>query len=67
VLTFLVQTTIFWTWVLQAMFESVLCAILPLYFLTNSDVHDGVFHGFQEAGAVCFTAVIVICNFKVSL
>jgi hypothetical protein len=48
------------------MLESVLLAILPLYFLTNSDPHDGVFHGFQEAGAVCFTAVIVICNFKVS-
>ncbi len=64
--SFSFQTTIFWGWILQAMLESVLLAILPLYFLTNSDPHDGVFHGFQEAGAVCFTAVIVICNFKVS-
>ncbi len=60
------QTLIFWKWITHAIVESVLCAILPLYFMTNFDIHDGVQHTFLESGAVCFTVVIVLTNIKVS-
>lgn len=56
--------SIFWMWVTNAVLESVFCAILPLYALSNFDYRTGVMAVFNEPGAFCFTAVVIICNYK---
>jgi phospholipid-translocating P-type ATPase (flippase) len=58
---------IFWMWVFNAALESVFCAILPLYALSNFDYRTGMLSVYNEPGAFCFTAVVVICNVKMLL
>jgi phospholipid-translocating P-type ATPase (flippase) len=55
---------IFWMWVVNAILESVFCAVLPLFAMSNFDFRTGVLSLYNEPGAFCFTAVVVICNFK---
>ena len=55
----------FWLWVLNGLFESVMCAILPLYLLQYNDQNQGASATFWESGTSCFTAVVVICNLKI--
>jgi phospholipid-translocating P-type ATPase (flippase) len=56
--------SIFWMWVINAVLESVLCAILPLYALSNYDYRTGMLSAYNESGAFCFSAVVIICNVK---
>jgi hypothetical protein len=49
------------------MLESTILSVLPLYSLSNSDPEFGTMDTFFEAGATCFTAIIVIVNFKVHI
>ena len=49
------------------MLESVVISVVPLYTLQNSQPSYGLLNSFWEAGAVCYTIVIVIVNAKVSI
>lgn len=53
--------------ILHSILDSILAALLPLYFLTNFDIYTGTLNALQEAGALCFTIVIVLCNIKVRM
>jgi hypothetical protein len=59
------QTRIFWGWVLDAVVESVLVCILSFYFLTGMDYRTGALSSYFEAGALCFTVLIIVINLKV--
>ena len=59
------NTTIFWGWITVAIFESILCSVLPLYFLTNFEPQKGVMSTFMESGALTLTVIVVVCNLKV--
>ena len=48
------------------MFESLLFALLPLYALTSSEPGTGVLTSIWEPGALCYTAVVIAVNIKVS-
>lgn len=49
----------------DAVVESVLCCILSFYFLSNFDFRTGLQSSYFEAGALCFTAIIIVINLKV--
>jgi len=55
----------FWFWLFQGALESLLCAMLPLLLLENFGHKFGALDSFWEAGAVCFTAVVIVSNVKV--
>ena len=55
----------FWFWVMNGLFESILCALLPLYLLQYYEQVLGASATFWESGASCFTAVVIICNLKI--
>jgi hypothetical protein len=55
----------FWSWIMHAIAEAVICALLPLGLLQNSQPGFGTFNTFWESGALCFTAVVIIANLKV--
>ena len=59
------NTSIFWGWIGVAIVESVLCSVLPYYFLDNASPKTGTLATFWEAGATCLTVIILVCNFKV--
>jgi hypothetical protein len=50
---------------MHAIAEAVICALLPLGLLQNSQPGFGTFNTFWESGALCFTAVVIIANLKV--
>lgn len=54
----------FWVWIVHAVVESVLVALLPLAMLPKSDPFNGILNTFWEAGALAYTAIIIIVNFK---
>lgn len=54
----------FWGWLVAGIFESIWCSVLPLYLLYHSDTGLGVESSFWNAGSLCFTAVVIICNAK---
>lgn len=56
--------TVFWTWMLHGLGESILLGILPIALLHNSDPEFGIMSTHWEAGALCLTAVIIVCNVK---
>jgi len=56
--------SVFWTWMLHGLGESILMGIMPVALLTNSDPEFGLFATHWEAGALCLTAIIIICNVK---
>jgi hypothetical protein len=62
----LLQTKLFWSWIVTAILESIVCSVLPLYLLTNSDPTFGDFSSFWQAGALCLTVVVIVVNIKVS-
>jgi len=55
---------VFWGWIATAFFESVWIAVLPLYHLSNSSPEFGTLDSFWQAGALAYTVVIFVCNFK---
>merc|ERR1711988_475003 len=55
---------IFWNWLVSAIMESLICSIIPIYFLQNSDADFGTQSTFWNAGSLCFTCTIIICNMK---
>lgn len=54
----------FWTWIAQAVLESIFLSVVPLYLLANSGSR-GESGSFWEAGATTFTAIICTINIKV--
>ena len=52
------------SWIFNALIESAWCSIMPLFFLSNNNSRYGTLSSFWEAGALCFTSVIIIANFK---
>jgi len=50
---------------MHACVESVLVSLLPLAILTKSDPFNGTMNTFWEAGALAYTAIIIIVNLKV--
>eukprot|EP01035_Chromulina_nebulosa_P017968 gene17968-23598_t len=56
---------VFWGWIATAFFESVWIAVLPLYLLSNSSPEYGTLDSFWQAGALAYTVVIFVCNFKI--
>jgi len=52
----------FWSWIFLAIEESVLVSVLPLYFLSNARHGGGL--TFWDAGATCYTMVVIIVNMK---
>lgn len=59
------KSSAFWVMILEAVAESVLLSVLPLYYLENSNTDSGVMDSFWKAGATCFTCVIIVVNFKI--
>jgi hypothetical protein len=59
------QSPIFWLWIVQALFESVMCVYLPITSLINSDPRSGAYETYWQAGALTFTAVVLVTNEKV--
>lgn len=57
------KSSIFWSWIAMAMLESVIVSVLPLYLLAGSD-KLGNDPTFFDAGATCYTVIIIIVNFK---
>ena len=55
----------FWVMIFEAVAESVLLSVLPLYYLDNSNTDSGVMDTFWKGGATCFTCVIIVVNFKI--
>jgi len=55
---------VFWRWIGEAFIESLLCCILPIYFMGNYDYRTGVLSSYIETGAVTFTSIIIIINLK---
>lgn len=53
-----------WSWITNAMIESVFCSILPVYLLQNYDYRSGVFASHMELGALVFSVVIIVVNMK---
>jgi len=45
--------------------ESILMSVVPLYTLTNSQPSYGLENTHWEAGAVCYTVVILVVNAKI--
>lgn len=60
-------STVFWTWMVHALLESTLMALLPMGLLVHSDPENGMFNTFWEAGAMCLTAVVIVVNLKMFL
>jgi phospholipid-transporting ATPase len=54
----------FWGWLVTGIFESIWCSVLPLYLLYHSDRGIGVEASFWNAGSLCFSCVVIICNAK---
>ena len=55
-----------WHWILHAFAESAFVCVMTLILLQNYSVtYAGVFASHMEAGAVAFTAIVVIVNLKV--
>jgi phospholipid-transporting ATPase len=57
-------TSLFWGWVLWAIFESIIISVIPLYTLHNSD-SNGQMNTFWECGATTFTICIIVINMKI--
>ena len=58
------NTVLFWKWILSAVIESIFLSVLPLYLLNNGDYRDGMEASWQQAGATCLTAVVIVVNVK---
>jgi hypothetical protein len=58
-----VQTRVFAGWVIEAFLESAVLSILSLRFLEYDDWGGEGSH--WEAGALCFSAVVIVANMKV--
>lgn len=56
------KSNVFWSWILAALFESVIFSVIPLYLLQGS--REGVFATFWESGATCMTAIVITVNCK---
>ena len=61
---YLSQTSLFWQWILTAILESTILSVLPLFILANYDYDTGTQNTFYEAGATCFTAIVLVVNLK---
>lgn len=61
------RPALFWRWMLAAMAESVVLLVIPLYAVENADPQDGVINTFWEYGAITFTAILFVVNFKMFL
>jgi hypothetical protein len=58
------QSTVFWTWIAQAVIESVFVSVVPLYLLMNTSPR-GESGSFWESGATTLTVIIITINIKV--
>jgi len=58
------RPSLFWSWMLTGIFESVIASVVPLYLLQDSEPNTGVLTAFWQAGAACFTVVIIIVSMK---
>ena len=59
------RTSRLWFWLLQAGIEACMCTYLSLVLLQNYEEDFGSSSSLWEAGALCFTAVVVICSLKI--
>lgn len=59
------KSTVFWMWILQALFEAVLVVYLPIAIMHNADPQSGTYETYWQAGCLTFTAVIIVANEKV--
>lgn len=58
------KPTVFWGWLCHGIMESLLCAYLPPMFLHHGNPDSGTFDTFWMSGALTFTCIIVVVNFK---
>jgi len=56
--------SLFWSWIGMGILESVVVSVVPLYLLNNSEKDTGVLTSFWQAGAACFTCVIIVVSMK---
>jgi magnesium-transporting ATPase (P-type) len=60
---FYFNTRLFWGWIGDAIFDSIIMSVMPLYFLEHADFRDGL-QSFWTAGALTCTAILTVCNIK---
>jgi hypothetical protein len=58
---------VFWRWVIHAVLESVFCCVMTLYLLNNFDNEYGNLESYSQLGAVAFTIVILVVNWKMAI
>eukprot|EP01041_Mallomonas_annulata_P003040 gene3040-5957_t len=58
-------STIFWTWILNAILEAVFVSYMSPALLVHSQPGTGVFNSYLESGALTLTTVIIIANMKI--
>ena len=58
------QPSLFWSWMLTGILESVVTSVVPLYLLNESEKNTGVLSSFWQPGAACFTCVIIVVSMK---
>jgi len=56
---------LFWGVMLHGIFESMICALLPLATMNESNPDSGTLGSFFECGALCLTTVVIIVNIKI--
>ena len=57
------NTKVFWSWILTALWQSIALCLIPFAFLVNAG-SDGMSESFWASGALSYTAVIIVVNFK---
>ena len=59
---------VFWNWIAQAVLESAILSVAPLFWMAKSvrGAERGNLDSFWGAGALCFSAVVIVANVKVS-
>lgn len=54
----------FWTWVANAVFESIVLSITALYCSDGLSTETGALETFWQAGLITFTCIVIIANVK---
>jgi len=55
---------IFWSWMIQALFEGLWISLIPIYFLTGGNVTEGIVTSFYDPGSATFCLLVIVVNLK---
>ena len=61
------NSSVFWGWLVQALYEGLLFVAVPLYAMPRSLEELGMMTSLWEYGAVSFTCVVLAANVKIAL